>query len=279
MMQIQLIAAFISGLLIQPGATLEARLASLSSTQPSGYLLLAEEVADEPTGPEDLALARRLYVLAFELDRTSANPEGVAASACLGLAELASGEQERRWLRSLASLVDPRYSPDALDSDINGMDTRASLRAATALGLIRAGDGPAARRALGEPGVRDMLSRREPLLNPSEGGLYGLLRDAEVWPDGACGGDRTIRLPEAQGGGHRLCPVCGGDPGRRLTRPELLAQLRTEWVLLDVEGDGWGAQAMIDPAPLIDADPTSLLERYGINPSESVYRDGAWQRP
>lgn len=263
-----------------PPEDLPRRLTALSPDNPPGYLRLAEELADEPGTPGDLALARRLYVLAYELDRASPNPSGAAPSACLGLAAISGSEQQARWLRAVAAAIDQRYTlgDQAEASPLrDSLDTR--LAAAAVLGLVRAGDGITARRLLAQPGVRATLERELSLLTDPSGGIYSLSREAEAWPDRECAGERIVRVPAQGGPEPRLCPVCGGDPGPRLTDAQLLAQIRAEWVLLGGASAQWSVQALVDPSPLVDVEPDALADRYGIDPNLSVFRDGRWQAP
>jgi len=263
-----------------PPDDLPQRLNALAPDDPSAYLRLAEELADEPGTPDDLELARRLYVLAYELDRASPNSSGAAASACLGLAAIAGSEQQARWLRAVAAAIDQRYTPGdhAETSPLrDSLDTR--FAAATVLGLVRAGDGITARRLLAQPGVRTALEQQLSLLADPSGGIYSLSREAEAWPDRECAGERIVRVPAQGGPEPRLCPVCGGDPGPRLTNAQLLAQIRAEWVLLGGASAQWSVQALVDPSPLVDVDPDALADRYGIDPNLSVFRDGRWQAP
>src|SRR5690606_27695929 len=95
---------------------IERRLEALAPSDPKGYFLLAEDVADQARGVEETQLARKLYVLAFVLAQKNQTKEDVesqfpiAASACLGLADLEPTQARKRWLHALAGRLDERYA-------------------------------------------------------------------------------------------------------------------------------------------------------------------------
>ncbi len=260
------------------------RLGSLSPDDPAGYFALAEEMAAlaedaDRRAPELLATARRLFVLAFELGRERGET-GLSASACIGLAALATHERERRWLRALAAAMDPRHgSPDWSRVDPGAPSPRTALRAAEAIGYVRSGNGRAAVALLEDPSVFAALSRHDRLLHPfgARGGLFDLQRQAELWPCPEC---RNSRLARDGRGRAVLCRTCEGDPGPDMTPDLYTAHLRTEFALLNAEHATWSSQLATDGGmPLRDPDPEELASAMRIDPARTLFREGRWVRP
>lgn len=262
-----------------------ARLESLSPADPRAYLLLGEEVYAEATTPDQEALARTLYVLAFELDRrrqaagASVDP-GLAASACLALADLSRLEEDRRWLVALARSIDRRYaSPDwsrAAQPTYSGV---AGFRAAEFLGLVRSGDGHRARDLLSDPEVAQVLLEYQGMIGGigSSGMLRETMLQARQWPCRQCGNARLTRLGETNPPRRGICPTCRGNPGPALTRDELIAQLRFESGLLDGIQSSWSAQMTLDQgAPLREPSPAELAPTLGVDPDSPYWRKGRW---
>ena len=125
------------------------RLGLLTPDEPAGYLRLGEEILAVGRTEDARTLARRLFALAYEHARLAGDRPGVQASACIALADTARFERDRRWLWSIARLIDPRYSePDwsrTVDRPVSDAD---AFRAATTLGLLRAGEGARAKEIL-----------------------------------------------------------------------------------------------------------------------------------
>ena len=263
-------------------APMVARLAALRPDQPMAYFELAEEVASEADDLDGLRLAQHLYVLAFELDRAD-GVVTIAGGACLGLAELARHEHERRWLLTIASIVDPRYSGLALTGEsITGASIETRASAAEALGLIRSGQGQRAMRLLEDPEIEDLLRRRDRRLSrygvPGE--LDILLQQAALWPCPECRNRRVTQIRSGMSREPALCPVCRGNPGPPMTARDLERHLRFEAELLGVGGGSWGGQLLASgAAPLREPDPAALAAVYRVDPAKSVFRDGAWVAP
>lgn len=259
------------------------RLGALSPENPEAYFLLGEEVAAAVSSPDDLELATRLFVLAFELDRTSDHPSWIGPSACIALADLSRLQRERRWLLALASSLDPRYArSDWHRADPIGESRESAFAAAEAVGLVRAGEGILARERLDDPAVRALIERYEELLSPVGVGGWSnrIRRDAELWPCPQCKNARITKLLSGPHADHSLCPVCKGNPGPRLTREELIAHLRFESVLLNGVQRNWSAQFAVDGGvPLRDPDVDELAPTLRIDPALSVYREGRWVEP
>lgn len=263
---------------------LSQRLGDLDPQTPLAYFELAEEVAAEADDIAALQLAERLYVLAFELARR-AGDRRLAASACLGLAELTRLERTRRWLIAVAAVVDPSRQSASRGpaGPSTTFDPVTGLRAAEVLGLVRAGRGREALEAIEEDAVLELLERYDALLSPTGdgGGMQGVVAEARTWPDARCFGERVIK-ERVQGGGVRIdrCPHCKGDPGPDLSAQRLVGHLRYESHLLNGVQRSWSAQMWADGgAPLRDPNPDDLAPVYGIDASATVFQAGAWQRP
>lgn len=268
----------------QPGATalpegIVARLAALDPARPAEYFLLGEDVADLYRTPAERELAQRLFVLAFELDRRQAGASRLAGSACLALADLAALERDRQWLIALARAVDPRFQRTGPGQEEMGFSRVDAYRAATAIGLVRSGDGVAAQQLLKEPGVRQTIQRYERLLSDTgqTGGLRALTAEAERWPCAECANARIVRKFGSNPPEHRLCTNCGGHPGPKLSVSQLVTQLRFESRLLRGIQRSWSAQIAADGGePIRDPEPSELAAVMGVDPAAVYWRDGRW---
>jgi hypothetical protein len=257
-----------------------ARLGALRPEDPGGYFLLAEEVAAESTsGPED-ALARRLFGLAFELDRRDGTPTWIAPSSCLGLASLARLESDRRWLRALANSLDPSYAmPAWRDPSFQAGVSGAAFDAAEAVGAVRSGDGVRASDLLDRSDVRHVIERYGQLLgySASSGALWQMDQWARSWPCRECGNERVVFRPNTDPPSYRECYTCRGNPGPELSREQLVAQLRFEAHLLHGISRSWGAQLALDlGAPLREPSADELASVLEIDPALPYWRAGAW---
>lgn len=257
-----------------------AKLAALTPNKPEGYFLLAEEVADETPTPEQEALARTLYVLAFELDRRPGHAGTLAPSAALGLARVERLERDRRWLVALAAAIDRRYAlPDWTVPAGGTITDDVAYQAATVLGLARSGEGREARKWLEKPGVADTLKKYERLIGDTgeTGALARLAKYIDAWPCPQCHNERTVTVQGEHGPEKRLCPTCHGNPGPELSDDELIAQLRFEAALLNGIQRSWAAQVIVDQsAPLRDPDPEELAATYRVDPDKPYWRGGTW---
>ncbi|MFI4881858.1 MAG: hypothetical protein ACIAQU_04660 [Phycisphaerales bacterium JB064] len=263
---------------------LRERLTALDATDAMAYIELAEEVSSETGAPEDRDLARQLYAVAYDLERTTrARPE-VMAGACLGLASLEASDEGSAWLYAVAGLVDPRATRGAgAGVTTIAVAPEVALAAANALGLARSGEGRRAGRIYEDPAVHQVFERYGSLLGGS-GGLSGLSRFERAlrdWPDLECGGSRVITRRGEDGVETLLCPTCRGNPGPPMSEAEFLSHLRFESRLLRGIHQSWGAQIAADGgAPLLDPDPDRvpelLLARYGVDTSKRLWREGRW---
>ncbi|MGD9688773.1 MAG: hypothetical protein AB7K52_02560 [Phycisphaerales bacterium] len=264
-----------------PVPDLEAKLAALTPSNPVGYFRLGEEVAEERLSEGARELARRLYVLAFHLDVTSAQPVGVGYSACLGLAALTNNQSEKRWLRALAAQVDPT-DPDSMHrlervrADAEPISERSALQIATALGLIRAAEGRRALRLLDRPGHWAIVDEHEGILGAA-GASLRVRSLAEQWNGCPECHNRRVLIPRDGSGTATLCPACGGIPGPRLSREELIGHLRLEASLLRGLQQSWSAQLLSDGGePLRDPNPRDLAIRYRIDVEAVLWRNDRW---
>lgn len=269
----------------QPVNLLE-RLESLNPASNLEYLRLGEEVLDEATGPDDIRLARTLFVLAMQIGRESSDPiqRVHGASAALALAAIAATDAERRWVGSMAGEIDPGFEQHAYSPlTAASWNRETGLLAAEALGLARAGEGRLALSRLTEPGVRELLLEVTPLLGVSgAGGGVGLVeRLSRGWPCPECGNERIIRR-RASGGGVEVvrCPTCAGSPGpSTLSISDLKSHLHAELRLLGGSLKTWSAQVEIDRGEPLREPSSSGLERfYRVDLFARVWRDGKWVR-
>ncbi len=254
------------------------RLRALDPARPVEYLELGEDLLDAPGDEGERRLAVRLLVLACALDQHRAPAATVGASACLALAEAGHGPGDRPWLVAVARLLDGAGAPGPGAPPVPQSPEVAPYRLAMLLGLVRSGDGLAARRLLEDSGLRALLRSLDPLLSRMgvSGGAFQLERDATRWPCTECRNERVVKRARA-GGEWKLCPICRGVPGPDLTTDQYVRQLQLEAYLLQGRQRSWGAQLAADGgAPLLDPDPAEVPRRFGIDASLAVYRDGAW---
>lgn len=264
------------------------RLAALEPSHPLEYMKLAEEIAAEVRTAEGRDLARRLYVLSILAPRhagkplkvdESAAPPWLASSASLGLAALAPNEQDRRWLTALAGTLAPSDAsgPHGIAPEAAVRDS-AALELATALGMVRSGEGRRAQKILEKPAVAALLNRYEGLLSPGglSGGASRIRSLAEKYP--VCPECRNRRYIKNADGIH-LCPTCQGRPGPKLSPQELIGQLRLESLLLNGIQRSWAAQVVADGgAPMRELDVEVLADVYGVDAASAYWRAGAWAR-
>ena len=179
-------------------ALFAAELGRLVPGDSAAYFELGELVAAEAVDYADLMLAKRLFVLAYDFDRTARGQGGVAASSCIALAALPPLAKDRGWLMSIATLIDPRYAvSSAALSDEAVVAPAVGYQTATVLGMVRAGEGFAARNLLEQPEVLAVLKRYERLLSTNGilGSLNKLKSEAGRWPCQTCVGARFTKSP------------------------------------------------------------------------------------
>ncbi len=260
---------------------IEERLSRLNPDDPMAYFELAEEIAYESPDPQGLDLARRLFVLASELDRAR-NPQApLAASACLALAELSTSADERRWLLAIARSLRERSDPasSAAGPEPPALDVASPAAAlAEALDRWRAGDHRRAQGLLERPDVADLLNQHGSVLTGGAPGIMNEFRPTLACRE--CRNQRIVRSDHDPAHPMRLCYTCGGNPGPRLTDQILVEHLRLESMLLSGAQRSWAAQLVVDRGePLRDADPGELAPWFNIDPRKSIWLNGEWVSP
>lgn len=266
---------------------LDERLAALRPARPGEYLELAEEVAAEASLPEEHRLGQQLFALAFELARSgpeAARQGGVRVSALLGLAEAvgrAGNLGERRWVLALARAASPApVESEGSDDEpvVAGLEPGA-LEAATALDMVRNGEGHRAEQLLRRPGAVEHLDRVDKLIQPN--GLSGgvdrvrrLMAERPICPE--CHNRRAVKDKD----GVHLCGTCGGRPGPTLSQAELVAMVRTEAVLMNGTQLSWASQALVDDgSPLRDLSAEEVAPTFGVNAARPFWHEGGWAPP
>ncbi|MCC6970478.1 MAG: hypothetical protein IT434_09675 [Phycisphaerales bacterium] len=257
-----------------------ARLTLISPGDPESLLRAGEDFAAMGS-PLSVRVARRILSGAIEVDRARGGGR-VAAGACLLLAELSTSEPDRRWFAALARAMEAgAVGRSWLRPGDAGYNAEAAYNAACVVGLVRAGDGLAARQLMNEPGVRQVLLDHERLLSTigEPGGLAYLEREAGKWPCPECRNDRVVRTVVDRQAQYKLCPTCNGNPGPSLGDDALILQLRLEARLLHGVQRSWAAQLAADHGlPLDDPDPEELSKVLGFDSRAFVFKDGGWYR-
>ncbi len=282
---------------------LNARLEALRPDRPQDYFELGEEVAAEAASDADRRLAQDLFILSMELSREASSAQAggasklgppspaLARSVCLALATMETSDEQRRWLIALAdsTVAGPTLEPVTIRTTTASRDP-AAFDLASALGAIRMGEGRRAMSILARPAVAALLERCDALLSTTLGGGAAAVRaHAEQWP--TCPRCLNRRFVKEAGGAGRgggssgggggssvvVCPHCQGTPGPRLSDEELLAQIRTESVLLSGQARSWAAQIVSDGgAPLRELDIDELARVYRVDPAMPIWRGGLW---
>jgi hypothetical protein len=256
---------------------LAQRLQTLDPASAEGYFLLAEEVASEDSSEAGLALARRLFVIAHSISQEQATSGGadLADSACLALAQLARSEPERRWL---LALISSQPGPAAIAPELQPpqgpaiSDESPRFKAATAIGLARAGD----LRAAFDRWRLEAVQRAVADLDPPAP-LVRQMLDADpaqsVCP--SCRNRRVVKsdVPSADPGSasgppvDTLCPVCRGNPGPALNETAFAQSISAEAKLVGARIERWSAQLWLDGGlPFRDPDPSELASRFNVSP-------------
>lgn len=243
-------------------APLARELERLDTSDALECFRLAEAIADEFDSPEALDLARSLFVLAHEADRSSPRPINLAPSVYLALIPLARDEGERRWLVALSDAG----ARSGAASGARGTPSPASLAVAEAIGFIRAGDSRGVRERLRSPDAMRVLAQNDPEYDAVRA-VIEAAEDAALCP--TCRNRRFVRtqVPGEEGDAESLCPVCRGNPGPSLSPVRLAQSLGAEARLLHAEPTTWSAQFLLDGArPFQDPDASELAPRFGVDP-------------
>lgn len=263
-----------------PREQYRSRLEALTPERPREYLELAEEVADSSATAEARRLVVELYTLAFAIDLNDGGDRRLAASACKGLASVPGNGRYAAWLRALGARLSPDASPPASTRPSSGGSSESlAYRVSLVLGYIRSGDGGLARQLLAKPEIAAAMETIDRLLAQLgvSTGAAGLAREAARWPCPDCSNERIQRRPQTNPPSWRVCPLCGGLPGERLTNAELIGHLRAESFLLEGVQKSWAAQITTDQgAPLIDPIPENLPKVFGVDPARHFFRKDAW---
>jgi len=248
---------------------LRERLAGLSPDDPMEYFRLGEEVAYESRGDRAVRLARRLYILAFELDSSGR----LGRSVCLALAELSVTDQERRWLLAMAEALDQRSGPARWSRLAAGSDGGEAVEIlTTGLARFHTGSYRQVYRALEHADVQRLAETL-----PQRDQRVVEMMKLELQRGGVCRECQNKRVIASGDDDIRLCPLCGGDPGPRLSPEELISAFGLEARLREVSTDQWSVQIAMDVgAPLRDVDPDELSSWFGIDPTRPYWRDGGW---
>lgn len=263
----------------------QTRLEALAPSNPLGYFLLAEEIANVARRNEDVALARRLYVLSIvlskdkpQVDRSAGFP--VSASASIGLASLETIESRRRWLIALAGRLDERYAArrwDVPESE-SGSDT-AGFLLSEAIGLTLSGDGSLARERFEDPRVIALLeTTRDGLNGPtSKASATAIRREAEVWPCPECANVRIVADRSEGGSARRICSTCRGNPGPVVDKQTFIDYLAFQSALLKGVQNSWSAELAVGGlAPLRDPDVSEIAPTMNVDPDLVYYRNRQW---
>jgi hypothetical protein len=251
---------------------LAARLSALRPESPMAYFELAEEVGADMDSPQGRRLARELFVLAYELDRSSQRPAGLGRSVCLALAPLAESIEERRWLGVLARISGGETGSPALGergAEPLADDPKIAAQAASVIEYARAGEGREAAELASRPVVARALERVRPLLGKAE----GLIADARARPScPICHNRRLARGQNDPQGAEQLCEVCRGNPGPALSDSAFLGTLRAEAALVGAVCETWSGQAQVDQARAFrEPDLSELAAFYGVDPAKPLW--------
>jgi len=256
---------------------LEERLRALRGRDAMAYFELGEEVAVESADRGGARLARELFVLAYEIDRSESQGAGrLGRSVCLALADLSRSAEERRWLLAMAEALDDRGGPASWPRAAERRRSdRVDARLAEGLSLYRAGDFNRARRIL----ERRVAEERVASLPPDARRVIArVLRDIEQRLP--LQEEQVRRVVRDEGRDRlKLSEASGGDPGPRLEPDGLLSIVALEARLLGQPVETWSATlAQRGGEPLLDVDPRELAAWFGVDPEAWLYRDGRWIR-
>lgn len=255
------------------------RLASLKPSDPAAYLELGEELLDSPDSPERVVLARELLIRALEYGRTQPQHRRTAASAAIALASMSKQDGDRLWLRSIAAILEPSNAEfDRARRAKEQESFAAAARASLFLTQLRAGAGIEARESLAAKGVRRVLEEHARELSARGTiSVQDLENESKKWPCVDCAGTGIIAPTKGQRIPARICPVCGGQPGLKLSTPDLAAQLRLQRRLAGTLAETWGSLIVTEgDAPARDPDPADVAIAFAVDVRLPFWRDGQW---
>ncbi|MBX3389754.1 MAG: hypothetical protein KF691_09910 [Phycisphaeraceae bacterium] len=255
------------------------RLRALKPSDPAEYLELAEELLDTPDSPERVALTRELLIRALEYGRTQPGHRRTAASAAIALASMSTQDGDRLWLRSIAAILEPSSADFSLSRRAREQESiAAAARASQFLTQLRAGAGIEARDSLAAKGVRRILEEHARELSARGTiSVQDLENESKKLPCFDCAGTGMIAPPKGQRGPARICPVCGGQPGIKLSAPDLAAQLRLQRRLAGSFDEPWGSLIVTEgDGPARDPDPADVAVAFAVDVRLPFWRDGQW---
>lgn len=258
------------------------RLASLKPADPVAYLELGEDMLETPDSPERIDMTRQLLVRALEYGRSRPEHRRTAASAAIALASMSKRDGDRLWLRSVAAILEPTSDDFAPARRSREQESQASAsRASLFLTQLRAGAGIEARDSLDTKGVREVLEKHERELSAlGTISVQHLENESKKWPCTDCNSTGMIVPPKGQRGSAKLCPVCGGQPGMKLSAADFAAQLRLQRRLTGSFSEPWGSLLTTEGAPPArDPDPANVAPAFAVDVKLSVWRDGQWAAP
>ncbi|MFO0786899.1 MAG: hypothetical protein U0573_11170 [Phycisphaerales bacterium] len=259
----------------------QRKLLQIDSRRPQEYLELAEDLLDRPDSQPRLELARDLLVRAIEYGRVLPENRRVASSAAAALATLCRRPSDQLWLRAIATVLQPGDAPLPQVSAKPLANQAAEAKASMVLTLIRAGEGTEVTELLRDDAVRAILVRHESELS-ADGTLTvtDIENEAKKWPCPECSNAGIITPPKSQHAAAKICPVCAGNPGLKLSPESLGAQLRLQRRLQSDAPESWGSQLATQTAPPArDPDPASVAIVFGVDARKSVWREGVWISP
>lgn len=255
------------------------RLLALKPSDPVGYLELGEELLDTPDSPERVVLARELLIRALEYGRTRPEHRRTAASAAIALASMSKQDGDRLWLRSIAAILEPSTAEfDRARRAKEQESVAAAARASLFLTQLRAGAGIEARDSLAAKGVRKILEEHARELSAHGTiSVQDLENESKKWPCADCSGTGIIAPTKGQRVPARICPVCGGQPGLRLSAPDLAAQLRLQRRLAGSFAEPWGSLIVTEgDGPARDPEPSEVAIAFAVDARLAYWRDGQW---
>ena len=231
---------------VQPVQSVEERwqerLEALTPSDPMAYFLLAEEVHDQdPTDPQAARLAARLFGTAGRLD-----PDGLASSSALAIAEIMANDNEARRMRAVARMLDARQVGGRMSVRSGEVDSETAFEIGEALARLRSGRSSSMRKLLGDAAI---MSALRPWDRALPGGLDWLKSVAQ----------RRSGRPD-------------------FSRDELVQLLRMEVRLMEGEQPSWSSEVLgIHGRPLLEVQPDEIDDLLGGDPDRPWWRDGQWR--
>ena len=218
------------------------RLEALKPSDPMAYFLLAEEVHDDaPTDPRARRLAARLFGTAGRLD-----PDGLASSAALAIAEIMADDNEAQRMRAVARMLDARQIGEQVNLRNDEVDAETAFEIAGGLARLRSGRSGSMRKLLGDSVIMTALRPYDQAL---PGGLNWLKSVSE----------RRSGRPD-------------------LSRDELVQMLRMEVRLMEGDQPSWSSEVLgIHGRPLLEVQRDEIEDLLGGDPDRPYWRDGQWR--